>query len=147
MIEEKPLNFKLKVIVYGREFNPSVSHSFVIDDTNAGPSSPIGELNINIRETTFQQIRSSIEYNRAGNMMKRSLMFQEAIFIMQRLPNHFQKPKELTLKYVFGFYSKSSKELQLIDPENEGKSIYELINSYVDFFKYDLALVPLTQIP
>jgi len=147
MIEEKPLNFKLKIIVYGREFNPNVSHSFVIDDSNSGPSSPIGELNINIRDTTLQHVRSTIEYNRTGNMMKRSLLFQEAIFIMQRLPNHFQKPKELTLKYIFGFYCKSSNDLQLIEPENEGKYIYELIHSYVDFFKYDLALVPLTQIP
>lgn len=146
MIEEKPLTFKLNIIVYGREFSSSRSHSFIVDDMHTGPSSSIGELVINIKETKLKELRPKIEYDRSGNMMKRSLMFQEALFIMQRLPNYFQKSKEDILKYCWGFYNRKSKHLQLITPENEEKFIYEIIDSYVDFFDLDLAIVPLSQI-
>lgn len=60
MIEEKPLIFKLKIIVYGREFDSSKSHSFVVDDMQMGPSSPIGELVLNIKEANLKDLRPKI---------------------------------------------------------------------------------------
>ena len=147
MIEEKPLIFKLKIIVYGREFDSSKSHSFVVDDMQMGPSSPIGEFVLNIKEANLKDLRPKIEYNRSNNMLKRSLLFQEALFIMQRLPNHYKKPKEDITRYQWGFYNRKTNHLQLIDLEREHLAIADLIESYIDFFDYELAIVPATQIP
>lgn len=80
-------------------------------------------------------------------MFKRSLLFQEALFIMQRLPNHYQKPKEDVTRYQWGFYNRKNNHLQLIELEREHLAIADLIESYIDFFDYDLAIVPATQIP
>jgi hypothetical protein len=145
--EEPPLNFKFNIIVYGKEANTSRSHSFVIDDMTTGPSSTIGQIAVNIKQTNLKSLRPTLEYNKSGNMMKRSLLFQEALFIMQRLPNYYNKAPEDARKYVFGFYNRVERKLILVSVEDEEKNISELIASYVDFFNYDLAIVPMTQFP
>ena len=118
---------------------------------------------------TLRRLRPIIQYDRSGHMDKRSMMFQEATFVMSRLPNHYKRARcELqmyqfgkcflnfegfclsllfTLKITFlGFFHRKTKELILIETENEDKPIADLIGA-IDFFAYDLAIVPLSQIP
>ena len=143
---EKQLNYKLKIRVYGKQFNPTNSHCYLIDDVHAGTSSPIGEMNIDIYQMTFQKLRPILEYDKSGGMFKRNLIFQEAMFIMNRLPNHFGIEKKDLNKYRFGFYRRDNGELKLINPENELNPIANSIDNYVDFFEYDIAIVPISQI-
>ena len=141
----RELKFVVKLVVYGRSFDASNSHSFLVDDVPAGTSTPIGELALDIRKMTLKQLRPIIEYDRSGHMDKRSMMFQEANFLMSRLPNHYNRPKQDLHKYLFGLFERKTFELILIEKENEETPIADLVNS-IDFFAYDLAIVPLSQI-
>lgn len=145
--EAKLLSFVLKVRVYGLKFDSSVSHSYLVDDVPTGTSAPIGEFHIDIRKVTCTQIRPMIQYDRSGHMDRRSMMFQEALFLMRRMPNYFDRPKDQWNKYRLGFINKETSELiKLIDEADESKPIAELIGA-TDYFLVDLAIVPLTQIP
>lgn len=42
----KDVTFKIKLRVYGKTFNASNSHSYLVDDVNSGTSSSIAELNL-----------------------------------------------------------------------------------------------------
>jgi hypothetical protein len=74
------------------------------------------------------------------------MMFQEALFLMRRMPNYFNRPADQWNKYRLGFVQKDTLELRLINEEDEGMPIAELIGA-TDYFLVDLAIVPLTQIP
>jgi hypothetical protein len=143
---DKLLSFALNVRVYGLKFDANVSHSYLVDDVFSGTSAPIGEFHIDIRKCSLVQLRPMIQYDKSGHMDKRSMMFQEALFLMQRMPNYFERPKVQWNKYIFGFLSKVTDELTLINPEDEAKPIAELIGA-TDYFSVDLAIVPLTQLP
>ena len=144
-VDSRLLSFVLKVRVYGR-FDSSKSHSYLVDDVPTGTSAPIGEFHIDIRNKTLAQLRPMIQYDRSGHMDKRSIMFQEALFLMRRMPNYFDRPANEWNKYRLGFVHKDTLELKLIKEEDEGRPIAELIGA-TDYFTVDLAIVPLTQIP
>lgn len=145
--EAKLLSFILKVRVYGMKFDSSVSHSYLVDDVPTDTTAPIGEFHIDIRNTTLKQVRPMIQYDRSGHMDRRSMMFQEALFLMRRMPNYFNRPDKDWNKYRLGFVSKETGgNLKLIDEADETKPISELIGA-TDYFLVDLAIVPLTQIP
>ncbi len=140
------LKFKISIRVFGRSLNTANSHSYLVDDVPTGTSSCIGELNVDIRSTNLKQLRSMIQFDRSGHMNKRSLMFQEALFIMGRLPNYFNRPTEDMNKYQFGFMNKkSAQDMRLISVESEETVISELIGA-TDFFTHDLLIVPLSQV-
>lgn len=145
-VDSKLLSFVLKVRVYGLRFDSSKSHSYLVDDVPTGTSAPIGEFHIDIRNKTLAQLRPMIQYDRSGHMDKRSIMFQEALFLMRRMPNYFDRPANEWNKYRLGFVHKETLELKLIKEEDEGRPIAELIGA-TDYFTVDLAIVPLTQIP
>ena len=82
-----------------------------------------------------------------GHMKTRNLMFAECLFLMKRLPNLYNRPKEDLNKYQFGFIRKSSfEDVKLIHPERESEPISEHIGRS-DFFEHDIIIVPLSQIP
>jgi hypothetical protein len=87
-----------------------------------------------------------IQYSRSGHQDKRSMMFQEALFIMSRLPNYYNRPELELQKYVFAFAKKDGSEVKMISPNRETEPIASLISA-TDFFIHDLVLVPLSQIP
>lgn len=145
--EAKLLSFVLKVRVYGLKFDSSVSHSYLVDDVPTDTTAPIGEFHIDIRTTSLKQIRPMIQYDRSGHMDRRSMMFQEALFQMRRLPNYFNRPASDWNKYRLGFVNKDTGgDLKLIAESDEEKPIAELIGA-TDYFLVDLAIVPITQIP
>lgn len=145
-VDSRLLSFVLKVRVYGLRFDSSKSHSYLVDDVPTGTSAPIGEFHIDIRNKTLAQLRPMIQYDRSGHMDKRSIMFQEALFLMRRMPNYFDRPANEWNKYRLGFVHKETLELKLVKEEDEGRPIAELIGA-TDYFTVDLAIVPLTQIP
>lgn len=146
MEPEKQLNYKLKIRVYGKNANTMESHSYLVDNVPTGTSSPIGELNIDIRKMTLKQLRSIIQYDMSGGMNRRSLMFNEALFIMGRLPNYYDRPIGDMNKYQFGFLKKDGSDFRLVSTPKEEIIICDLIGT-IDFFCYDLLIVPLSQIP
>jgi hypothetical protein len=145
-LDSKLLSFVLKVRVFGYKFESSISHSYLVDDVPSGTSSPIGQFSIDIRQMTLKQLRPLIQFDMSGHMNRRSLMFQEAMFIMRRMPNHFNKPADQWSKYLFGFVRKDSNAMKLIQAADEDKPISTLIGA-TEYFEVDLAIVPLTQIP
>lgn len=144
--EEKELRFNINIKVFGEGDNFTHSHGYLVDDMPTGISPPIGQLNIDARTYTLAQLRPLIEYKRMRHMDRRSLMFQEALFIMNRLPNIYNRSKEDLIKYSFGFVQKDGKEVKLIHPDRETEFIANLIGA-VDFFSHDLILIPWSQIP
>lgn len=147
--------FTLNVRVYGLEQHSRSSHGYLIGDMPSGVSHVVGTLNINIRTVTLKQVRPMLEFDRSGHMDKRSLLFQEAMFIMSRLPDHSQSAGTGTgtgnslqgdkFAYRLGFVKKDKSALRLVEEAAEGQVIADLIGA-VDFFDFDLAIVPLTQI-
>jgi hypothetical protein len=145
IIPEEELKFQIKIRVYGQDERRTESHSYLLDDIPTGVTSPIGELVVNIRNTTLGQLRPMLEFNRSSNMNKRSLLFQEVLFVMDRLPNIYNRPRDELRKYRFGFYKRDKSDFRLLRHEDESKPIADLIGA-VDFFTYDLCVVPLSQI-
>lgn len=143
--EKESLNFNLTVRVYGKAKDCSGSHSYLVGDSFTDVSHPVGRLTIDIRAVTLKQLRPMIEYDRSNHMDKRSMMFQEAIFLMDRLPNEFGRPRQELREYRFGFIRKDFSNLRMVLPEEESMYISEFFST-VDFFNYELCIVPLTQI-
>ncbi len=143
---EKALRFHIKIRVYGKGFDEKYSHGYCVDDTPFGISHPIGELYIDVRTTNFVQLRPVIQYNRTNHMDRRSIMFQEALFIMERLPNLYNRPKVELNKYQFGFVDvRNNNQLTLISRDRETIPIVNLIGA-ADMQFHDIVLVPLSQI-
>lgn len=111
-----------------------------------GISAPVGEFLIDVRHITLTKLRDMIQYNQSEHMKKRSIMFQEALFIMGRLPNYYNRPRDELNKYQFGFMRKDNQQVKLIKPSRESEPIASLIGA-ADFFLHDIVIVPLSQIP
>ena len=69
----------------------------------------------------------------------------KVLFVMDRLPNIYNRPRDELRKYRFGFYKRDKSDFRLLRYEDESKPIADLIGA-VDFFTYDLCVVPLSQI-
>jgi len=144
-VHDKDLKFKLIIRVYGAGLNKTNSHGYCVDDTPSGISAPVGELIVDVRQLTLTQLRPMIQFDRTGNMLRRHPIFQEVLFIMSRLPNMYDRPKEELNKYQFGFVRKNGQEVKLLHPSRENEAIVNLIG-VTDFFDHDLIIVPLSQI-
>lgn len=145
-MELKDLRFNLKIRVYGEGYKTHLSHAFLVDDMPMGVSAPVGELVIDVRNVTLQQLRPMIMYDIRGAMKRRSMLWQEVLFIFGRLPNMYDRPKSELNKYQFGFVRKSKLEdIKLIHPSRETVPIADLIGA-TDFFSHDLVIVPVTQL-
>lgn len=77
-------------------------------------------------------------------MLRRTTMFQQALFIMEHLPNHYDRPKLELTQWHFGYVEKNSENVKLIDPTREVETVYSMIP---DIYNMDLVIVPLSQIP
>lgn len=144
-IHDKDLKYKLVIRVYGAGLNKTNSHGYCVDDTPSGISAPVGELVVDVRQLTLTQLRPMIQFDRTGHMLRRHPIFQEVLFIMSRLPNMYNRPKEELNKYQFGFVRKNGQEVKLLHPSRENEAIVNLIG-VTDFFDHDLIIVPLSQI-
>ena len=130
--------------VYGIGEQVTLSHGYVVDDSNSDMSPVIGTITIDFSTTTIRELREIIEYDSRDFVKRRSLLFQEALFIMQRLPNVYNKPKHLINAYTLGYAKKLTNEVKLIDCSNEDEVLDRLIKHV---HEVDLIIVPLTQLP
>ena len=150
-IKDKPLEnevrFVLKIRVYGEGHKTHDSHGYLLDDLPMGVSAPITEMVVNIRELSLHTLRPMLMYDNRNNMKKRSALWQEVLFIMDRLPNVYNRPKLETKKFRFGFVRKSRlQDITLVATEAEKRPIADLIGA-TEYFNHDLVIVPITQIP
>jgi hypothetical protein len=142
----KNVKFTLVIRVYGEGYKTQSSHGYVLDDLPMGVSDPVVTMPVNIRILTLQQLRPILMYDQRNRMKKRSVVWQEVLFIFGRLPNIYDRPKSELNLYQFGFCRKDNvQDIQLVHPSYEDRSIAELIGA-TDFFSHDLIIVPLTQI-
>ena len=142
----KDVKFTLVIRVYGEGYKTTVSHGYILDDLPKGVSDPVVTMPVNIRILTLQQLRPILMYDQRNAMKKRSVVWQEVLYIIGRLPNLFDRPKAELNLFQFGFCRKDNlQDIQLVHPSYEDKSIAELIGA-TDFFSHDLIIVPLTQI-
>ena len=146
LLSNKDLRFNLKVRVYGFKHDSTCSHSYLMADMPLGISPGVGDFIIDVRAVTLMQLRMMIQYDQRTQMKKRSMMFQEVLFIMSQLPNLYNRPKLELNKYQFGFVRKDGLDVKLIHPSRENEPIAGLIGA-TDFFGHDLIIVPLSQIP
>ena len=145
-MELKDLRFNLKIRVYGEGYKTQISHGFLVDDMPMGVSAPVGEFVVDVRTVTLAQLRPMLMYDIRGAMKRRSMLWQEVLFIFGRLPNIYDRPKSEVNKFQFGFVRKSKlEEVKLIHPSREFSPISELIGA-TDFFSHDLVIVPVTQL-
>ena len=148
-IPDKDLRFKVIIRVYGAHGDSTYGHSYIVDDISLGVSAPIVEYQLDATSYTFKELRYLLQYNTttAGHMKKRSLVFQEALFIMSRLPNIYNRPRVELNQYHFGFVKKHEfDDVKLVHPDRETEPIANLIGR-TDFFEHDIILVPLSQMP
>lgn len=153
-IPDKDLRFKIVVRMYGAHGDSTYGHSYIVDDVPLGISAPIAEYYLDATTYTFKELRYLLQYNTttAGHMKKRSLVFQEALFIMSRMPNiynrypfhsfHFNKYHILNYIFLplypsvrislFSASSSSSLPLALLPPS------YSLSSSPTSFFPLHL---------
>lgn len=135
---------KFKIYVYGHGIDTSRSHSYCVDDTQ-NVTVHVGEVLVDISSITFKELRIKIQYNKSNDMDKRSLLFQEVLFIMDKLPNIYNRDKNELRKYLFGFVRKGNNELKIVGNNQEDQSIEMFLDRY-DFFARNLMIIPLSQI-
>jgi hypothetical protein len=135
---------RLNIRVYGQNMPVTHSHGFLVDDFPTGLSPPIGDIQVDVRKVNFESLRSTIEYNTGGHMNRRSIIFQEALFIMSRLPNLYDRPKGELTKWQYGYVKKNETKVKLIHPDREDQLVVSVIP---ELFKHDIVIVPLSQIP
>lgn len=134
----------LSVRVYGQGLTVTESHSYLVDDHPAGLSAAIGQVPIDARKLNFTKLRLILQYNTSEHMNRRSLLFQEALYIMSRLPNVYNRPKHELTKWQFGYVRKDNDQVKLIHPDKEEQVVYSVIP---ELYNHDLVIVPLSQIP
>jgi hypothetical protein len=135
---------KLQVKVYSQTMPVTHSHGYLVDDMSTGLSPSIGEIQIDARKHTLTALRPLLMYNTAKHMTRRSLIFQEALFIMARLPNLYDRPKEDLTQWQYGYVKKNETKVKLIHPDREEQLIISVIP---ELYQHDLVIVPLSQIP
>ena len=132
--------------MYGSGVDVTQSHSYCVNDFLNGTSPQIGSIVIDVRTWTFKPLRSKLQYERSEDMDKRSLVFQETLHTMSRLPNLYDRPKSDLRQYLFGFVRKDNNELKIVEEDQENLIIEQFLGRY-DFFSRNLMLIPLSQIP
>ncbi len=141
------LKYKLIIRVWGQSHDVMHSHGYLVDDVPIGLSSPIGEMEVNAQTMTFSKLKPLIEYAQdCGHMKKRGLIFAEALFIMSRMPNLYQRPSTELYKYRFGFVKKNGEDVKMYTKDKDDTPIIDLLG-ITEFFGHDLVLIPFSQIP
>ena len=146
-MEEEPeqINLKFRVYVYGNARDPTLSHSYCLDDFPTATSPQIGSIVIDIRATTFHTLRSKLQFEKSEDMDRRSLIFQEALYLMSRLPNLYDRPKRDLREYYVGFVRKDNNELKIVGRDQEHQTVEEFLGRY-EFYSRNLMIIPLSQV-
>ena len=146
-MEEKELTYQLIVRVWGQSHDVVHSHGYLVDDVPTGLSGQVGVLNVNAQKITFKELRPMIEYAQdCGHMRKRSLIFGEALFIFNRMPNLYNRPFGDLQRYRLGFVRKDGSDVKMYKRNQDNTPIVQLLG-LTEFFSHDLVIIPFSQIP
>mmetsp|Transcript_26201 Transcript_26201/g.26444 ORF Transcript_26201/g.26444 Transcript_26201/m.26444 type:complete len:152 (+) Transcript_26201:268-723(+) len=142
-----PKKRTFRIRVYSKGEAEYSSHGYCVDDFPLRVCLVVGEVVFDPSVTTFKQLRPMIEYNTSGHMNRRSVMFQEVLFIMSKLPNLYARSNKF--RYGFGHVSYVSNDVESIPvvyPEDsEDQPIVALIPSQTTPVQ-DLYIIPYTQV-
>jgi hypothetical protein len=144
---EKELSYQLIVRVWGQSHDVNHSHGYLVDDVPTGLSGSIGVLQVNAQKITFRELRPMIEFaQNCGHMRKRNLMFAEAQFIMNRMPNLYDRPFSDLQKYRLGFVRKDGTDVKMFTRDQDDTPVVQLLG-VTEYFGHDLVIIPFSQIP
>eukprot|EP01041_Mallomonas_annulata_P002238 gene2238-4351_t len=132
-----------RILVHSRKDVDYLSHGYCVDDFPFGENLHVGDIQIDPVLTTFAQMRLMLEYNSSGHMNRRSVLFQEALYIMGKLPNVYSREKQEKNKYLFGYFS-SDNELPVLFTLSQ--ELVPISTVLPKSFTYDLIIVPYSQI-
>lgn len=139
------ITLKFRIYVYGNARDPTLSHSYCLDDFPTATSPQIGSMFVDIRATTFKQLRSRLQFEKSEDMDRRSMIFQEALYLMSRLPNLYDRSKRDLREYYIGFVRKDNNELKIVGKDQEHQTIEEFLGRY-EFFTRNLMIIPYSQV-
>jgi hypothetical protein len=144
---DKELTYELIVRVWGQTHDVVHSHGYLVDDVPTGLSGPVGVLHVNAQKITFRQLRPMIEYAQdCGHMKKRNLIFQEALFYFNRMPNLYDRPFGDLQKYRLGFVKKDGSDVKMFKRAQDDTPVVQLLG-LTEYFGHDLVIIPFSQIP
>jgi hypothetical protein len=146
-MEEKELTYQLIVRVWGQSHDVVHSHGYLVDDVPTGLSGPVGTLNVNAQKITFRELRPMIEYaQNCGHIKKRGMIFQEALFVFNRMPNLYNRPFGDLQRYSLGFVKKDGSDVKMFRRAQDDTPIVQLLG-ITEYFSHDLVIIPLSQVP
>ena len=140
----KSIKKQYNISVYICRESEYTSHAFCMDDFPNGVYLPIGDISIDPTLITFTQLRPLIEYNTSSRMNKRSMIFQEVLYIMNKISNIYERPKHEKLLYAFGYVdiADESNKLMMIERNQEDTIIFDLLSTNIN----NILIVPYSQI-
>ncbi|ETV96012.1 hypothetical protein, variant [Aphanomyces invadans] len=96
---------RIKVRVFTFSIDPTVEHSYLVGSAAGGLSSAIGMIVLDDDDDlTFASVRPRIELKEENGLIRRNLMFQEALFQMTEARNPHQWPTHTLQTYWLGYY-------------------------------------------
>ncbi|OQS04023.1 prefoldin subunit [Thraustotheca clavata] len=123
-------------------------HSYIVGSQPGGLSSVIGMIMMEDNENlTFESVRPRIELQQDGSVQRRSIMYQEALFLMTSGPNPHQWPLKSLQTYWLGYYKNEEDPTPTIIPTNEEtKGLREILDMKTTKVTADLIVIPQSQI-
>ncbi|EQC38051.1 hypothetical protein SDRG_04481 [Saprolegnia diclina VS20] len=139
---------RIKVRVFLFPVDPLVEHSYVVGSRPGGLSSVIGMVVVEDDEDlTFQSVRPRIELQQDGSVLRRHIMYQEALFLMTSGANPHQWPVKALQTYWLGYYAHEDDLVPTIIPTaDEHQSFREFLDMKTTKLTADLILIPQSQI-
>ena len=127
------------------------AHTFLVNAPLGGMSHVLGSIDVDPRETSFRQARTLIELvqNEEG-IWRRTLLFHEARSLMEHAFNFHDRPEEEKYQYRVGYALKEDLREEsgvptVLREEDEDETFFNMMEG--EFWKYDLIMIPLTQLP
>ncbi|KAG9411212.1 hypothetical protein AC1031_016849 [Aphanomyces cochlioides] len=108
---------RIKVRVFAFPIDPTAEHAYMIGSSPGGLSPAIGMIVLDDDEDlTFESVRPRIELKQENGLLRRNLMFQEALFLMTAARNPHQWPQHTLQTYWLGYYAHEDDEVPTIIP-------------------------------
>ncbi|KAF0700184.1 Aste57867_9312 [Aphanomyces stellatus] len=154
---------RIKVRVFTFSIDPTAEHSYMVGSAPGGLSSAIGMvvLDDDDDDLTFESVRPRIELKDEYGLIRRNLMFQEALFQMTAARNPHQWPLHTLQTYWLGYYAHEDDIVPTIIPvrpltrsissscdqtDQETRSLRDVLDMKSTAVTADLILIPQSQI-
>lgn len=103
-----PMKIILKIFVW--RASSRVQHSFLVNNDQGGLTSGVGSVAVNEISTTLEELRSLIEVKKDRGMCRRTLLFEEVLYVLSSAPNPHDYPLDVfSTSYQFGVVNMAPK--------------------------------------